>query len=173
MQKTILKALSIFMLIFFVMSMTGAAACSGSANCKSCSSSSCSSCSSSSCSTCSTCKTIAKPDSFNFSPSKKCGNVLSNDKGNGLKVTTTGSIKTAKGAKVYMKNNGYFCYSPAPCSKTGTFTDSFTYKAVNKDGKYGTAKVTIKYKCSSYSSCSSCSSCSRGSSCSSCSTCSK
>jgi len=149
MQKTMLKALSIFMLIFFVMSMTGAAACS---KCTSCSS-----CSSSSCSSCSTCKTIAKPDSFNFSPSKKCGNVLSNDNGCGLKVTTTGYIKTAKGAKVYMKSNGYFCYYPASCSKTSTISDSFAYKAVNKYGKYGTAKVTIKYKCSSCSGCSTCS----------------
>ncbi|MGB9133472.1 MAG: Ig-like domain-containing protein [Methanosarcina sp.] len=161
MQKTIMKTLCIFTLVFFVMSMTGAAACSSG----SCSSNSCSSSSS-----CGACKTVAKADKFNFSPSKKCGNVLSNDNGCGLKVKTTGSLKTAKGAKVSMKSNGYFCYYPS-CSRTGTITDSFTYKVVNKYGKSGTAKVTINYKCSSCSSgtcssgtcpsgaCSSCSSC--------------
>jgi len=154
-MKTIMKTLCIFTLIFFVMSMTGAAACSGSScssSCKSCSSSSCKSCSSCS-SSCSACKTVAKADTFKFSSSKKCGNVLSNDKGCGLKVTTTGSIKTAKGAKVAMKSNGYFCYYPSSC-KTGTLTDSFTYKVTNKYGKTATAKVIINYKCSTCSSCS-------------------
>jgi hypothetical protein len=152
-MKTIMKTLCIFTLIFFVMSMTGAAACSKS----SCSTGSCSSCSCSSCSSsCSACKTVAKADTFKFTPSKKCGNVLSNDKGCGLKVTTTGSIKTAKGAKVAMKSNGYFCYYPVSC-KTGTITDSFTYKVTNKYGKTATAKVIINYKCSSCSG----SSCSR------------
>ena len=120
MQKNILKILSIFMLTCFVMSMTGAAACS---------------------------IISAKADTFSFSPCKKCGNVLSNDKGSGLKVTNTGYIKTAQGAKVYMKTNGYFCYYPKSCSKTGTLTDSFTYKVKNSCGKTATAKVTIKYKC--------------------------
>lgn len=150
-MKTMMKTLCIFTLVFFVMSMTGAAACSSG----SCSSSSCSSCSSS----CSACKTVAKADTFKFSSSKKCGNVLSNDKGCGLKVTTVGTIKTAKGAKVSMKSNGYFCYQPKTCS-SGTITDSFTYKVVNKYGKTATAKVTIYYKCSGCSSCSSCSICS-------------
>jgi len=126
MQKTMFKTVCTFMLVMFVMSMTGAAACSGS-----------------SCST-----VTAKADTFSFSPCKKCGNVLSNDKGTSLKVTTTGYLKTTKGAKVYMKSNGYFCYYPKSCSKTGTITDTFTYKVVNKYGKSATAKVTIKYKCS-------------------------
>lgn len=126
MQKNIIKVLSIFLLTCFVMSMTAAAACSGGS--------------------CSATKATAKPDSFSLSSSKKCANVLSNDKGTGLKVTTTGYIKTAKGAKVYMKSNGYFCYTAKSCS-TGTITDSFTYKIKDKYGKTSSAKVTIRYKC--------------------------
>ena len=123
------KTVGTFMLILFVMSVTGAAACSGS-SCKA-----------------TTCSAItAKADSFSFSPCKKCGNVLSNDKGSGLKVTTTGTLKTSKGSKVSMKGNGYFCYYPKSCSK-GTITDTFTYKVKNSCGKTATAKVTIKYKC--------------------------
>jgi len=115
------------MLVLFVMSVTGAAACNGSS--------------------CNACKTVAKADKFNFNPCHKCGNVLSNDKGCGLKVTTTGNITTATGGNVTMKSNGRFCYNPASCSKTGTIYDSFTYNVVNKYGNYSTANVTIKYRC--------------------------
>jgi hypothetical protein len=128
MQKSIFKIACTFMLVLFVMSVTGAAA----------------TCSGGSCSA----KTVtAKPDTFKFSPTKKSGNVLSNDKGTGLKVTTTGYIKTSKGSKVYMKSNGAFSYYPKGCAKTGTLTESFNYKVVNKYGKSATAKVTIIYKC--------------------------
>jgi thiol-disulfide isomerase/thioredoxin len=124
MQKAVFKTLSIFMLVLFVMSVTGAAATSSS-------------------------KAVANADKFSFSPTKKCGNVLSNDKGSSLKVTTTGTMKTSKGAKVSMKSNGYFCYYPATSFKTGTISDSFTYKIVDKYKKYSTARVTISYKCTS------------------------
>ncbi len=89
MQKNMLKALGIFMLVLFVMSTTGAAACT-------------------------LCK--AKADTFSFSPSLKCGNVLKNDKGSGIKVVSMS--KTTNGGKVTMKSNGAFCYKPASCSKT-------------------------------------------------------
>jgi len=133
MQNAVYKTLCVFMLVLFVMSVTGAAATSSG----------------------STSKPVANADTFNLSPSNKCGNVLSNDKGNGLKIATTGYIKTARGTKVYLKTNGYACYYPASSFKTGTITDSFTYKIVDRYGKYSTAKVTIYYKYSSSSSTSS------------------
>jgi hypothetical protein len=119
MQKNMLKVLGIFTSVLFVMSMTGAAA------------------------TCTLC--TANSDKFSFSPSSHCGNVLSNDKGSGLKVVSIS--KTTNGGKVSMSSNGKFCYKPASCSKTGTLKDSFTYKIKNSCGKYSTAKVTITYKC--------------------------
>jgi Bacterial Ig domain len=118
MQKTMVKAIGVFTLALLVMSMTGAAACT---------------------------YTKAFPDTFTFNPSKHCGNVLSNDKGNSLKIVSIS--KTAYGGKVTMKSNGAFCYKPASCSKTGTVKDSFTYKMKSKCGKTSTAKVTINYKC--------------------------
>lgn len=118
MQKKMTKAIGVFTLVLFVLSITGAAA------------------------TCNLCK--AKADTFNFSPTLKCGNVLKNDSGNGLKVMSVS--KTAKGDKVTMKSNGSFCYKPASCSKT-TVQDSFTYKIKNNYGKYSTAKVTINCRC--------------------------
>jgi thioredoxin 1 len=129
MKKTAYKTLCIFLIISFVMSFTGAAA------------------------TCSSSKPVANADTYSLSPSSKCaGNVLSNDKGTNLKIASTGYIKTVKGVKVYLKSNGYFCYYPASSFKTGTITDSFTYKIVDKYKEYSTAKVTISYKCSSASS---------------------
>jgi hypothetical protein len=119
MQKNMIKAMGIFTLVLFVMSTTGAAA------------------------TCTLCK--AKADTFNFSPSLKCGKVLTNDEGKGIKVVSIS--KTSNGGKVTMKSNGNFCYKPASCSKTGTLKDSFTYKIKNSCGKTSTAKVTIYYKC--------------------------
>ena len=89
-KKTMFKTLSVFTLVLFVMSMTGAAA------------------------TCTLCK--AKADTFNFSPSLKSGNVLKNDSGSGLKVVSMS--KSSKGGKVTMKSNGSFSYKPASCSKT-------------------------------------------------------
>ncbi len=119
MQKIMTKAIGIFTLVLFVLSMTGAAA---------------------------TC-TISKlnTDTFSFTPSKHCGNVLANDKGTGLKVASIS--KCTNGGKVTMNSNGSFCYKPASCSKTGTVKDSFVYKVKSSCGQYKTARVTIYYKC--------------------------
>jgi hypothetical protein len=117
-KKTMFKTLSIFTLVFFVMSMTGAAA------------------------TCSLCK--ANTDTFNFSPSLKSGNVLKNDKGTGLKVVSVS--KCSNGGIISMKSNGTFSYKATKCSKT-VIKDSFTYKVKNSCGKYTTAKVIINYRC--------------------------
>jgi thioredoxin 1 len=117
MQKNMTKAIGVFTLLLYVLSMTGAAA------------------------TCTTCK--ANPDTFSFSPSKYSGNVLSNDKGTGIKVVSVS--KTTNGGKVTMKSNGIFSYKPASSSKT-TIRDTFTYKIKSKCGQYSTAKVTINYK---------------------------
>jgi thioredoxin 1 len=117
MRKTMFKTISVFTLALFVMSMTGAAVTS------------------------TPCK--AKADTFNFSPSKNCGNVLSNDSGSGLKVVSTS--KTINHGTVQMKNNGYFCYKPASSTKT-IISDSFTYTIMNKSGQKSTAKVIINYK---------------------------
>ena len=117
MQKTMTKVIGVFTLVFFVMSVTGAAA------------------------TCTPSK--ANADTFNFSPSKYSGNVLSNDKGTGIKIVSIS--KTTNGCKVTMKSNGIFSYKPASSSKT-TIKDSFTYTIVNKRGQKSTAKVTINYK---------------------------
>ena len=117
-KKTMFKSLSIFTLVFFVMSMTGAAA---------------------------TCTLIkANTDTFNFNPSLKSGNVLKNDKGSGLKIASIS--KCSNGGKVTMKSNGSFTYKATKCSKTA-IKDSFTYKVKNNCGKYTTAKVIINYRC--------------------------
>jgi thiol-disulfide isomerase/thioredoxin len=84
----------------------------------------------------------AYTDKFNFSPSKYTGNVLSNDKGSGIKVVSTS--KTTTGVNVNMKSNGVFYYKPASSSKN-TIQDSFTYTIADKYGKKSTAKVTISY----------------------------
>ena len=135
MRKTMFKTICVFTLVFFVMSMTGAAA------------------SSNSCKT----KTDAKNDTFTCNCKSKscCYDVLKNDKGCNLKVTTIGCFTTAKGGKVCMQSNGKFCYTkPASCSKS--CTDSFKYCVIGKDGKTDCATVTLKVKCSSCSSCSTC-----------------
>ena len=116
-KKTMFKTLSIFTLVFFVMSMTGAAA------------------------TCSLCK--ANSDTFNFKPTVKSGNVLKNDKGSGFKVVSVS--KCSNGGIVTMKSNGSFSYKATKCSKT-SIKDSFTYKVKNNCGKYSTAKVIINYR---------------------------
>jgi hypothetical protein len=122
MQKNMFKALGVFTLALFVMSMTGAAATT----------------------TCTVSK--AKADIFNFSPSIHSGNVLKNDVGNGLKVVKMSSC--TNGGKVTMKSNGIFSYTRASCSKTPTtIRDSFTYTIVNKCGQKSIARVTINYKC--------------------------
>ena len=110
MRKIIFKTICVFTLVFFVMSMTGAAACSKA-------------------------KVDAKDDKFTCNCKSKscCYNVLKNDKGSNLKVTTTGTIKTAQGGKVTMQSNGKFCYTkPASCSKS--CTDSFKYCVKGKNG---------------------------------------
>jgi hypothetical protein len=125
MQRTLFKTICVFTLVFFVMSMTGAAACNTS---------------------CNKCKTDAINDVFNCKCKSCCYNVLSNDKGCNLKVTTTGTIKTALGGTVKMYSNGKFCYTkPASCCKS--CTDSFKYCVKGKDGKTDCATVTIKVKC--------------------------
>jgi hypothetical protein len=102
MQKNMFKALCVFTLALFVMSMTGAAA-----------------------GTCTLCK--ARADTFNFSHSMQSGNVLKNDGGSGLIVVKV--WKTTNGGKVTMKSNGVFSYMRASCSKTPTIIkDSFTYQ---------------------------------------------
>ncbi|RPJ77230.1 MAG: thioredoxin [Alphaproteobacteria bacterium] len=116
-KKTMFKTLSIFTLALFVMSLSGAAATS--APCK------------------------AYPDKFSFSPSKYSGNVLSNDKGSGIKVV--GTSKTTNSGKVTMKSNGLFSYKPASSSKT-TIQDSFTYTIAEKYGKKSTSRVIVNYK---------------------------
>ena len=118
MHKNIFKAIGIFTLAFFVVSMTGAAA-----------------------TTCTPCK--ANADKFNLSPSKNYGNVLSNDIGNGIKII--GTPKATNGGKVTMYSKGDFYYKPASSTKK-TISDSFTYTIVNKCGQKSTAKVTINYK---------------------------
>jgi hypothetical protein len=121
MQKNMFKALCVFTLALFVMSMTGAAAA-----------------------TCTLCK--AKADIFNFGPSIHSGNVLKNDGGSGLKIVKMSSC--TNGGKVTMKSNGIFSYTRASCSKSSTtIKDSFTYTIKNKCGKTSTAKVYINYKC--------------------------
>ena len=124
MQRTIFKTICIFTLVFFVMSMTGAAvdniACSKS-------------------------KTDARDDTFTCKSNSCCYNVLKNDKGSNLKVTTTGTITTAQGGKVTMQSNGKFCYTKS--AKCNSCTDSFKYTVKGKDGKSDTAKVTIYNKC--------------------------
>lgn len=134
MRNTIFKTLCVFTLVFFVMSMTGAAA-------------------SNSCKT----KTDAKNDTFSCNCKKSCCfNVLKNDKGCNLQVTNVNGvavpkggvcITTANGGKVCMNSNGGFCYTkPASCTKS--CTDSFKYCV---KGKYGSdcATVKIKVACSS------------------------
>ncbi len=114
MQKTMFKTLGILTLVLLVMSITGAAA--------------------------TPCKAYA--DKFSFSPSKNTGNVLSNDKGTGIKVV---SVSKTTGGKVTIKSNGIFTYNPASSSKT-TIQDSFTYTITDKYRQKNTAKVTINYK---------------------------
>lgn len=108
MRKTMLKTICIFTLVFFVLSMTGAA------------------CSNSYKNSCNT-KTDAINDSYSISL-KTCPNtaycfkydtLLKNDKGCNLKVTTTGTYKTKLGGKVTVYSDGKFCYkaSSTCCSK--------------------------------------------------------
>jgi hypothetical protein len=110
MRKTMFKTICVFTLVFFVMSMTGAAASSN--NCKT--------------------KTDAKNDSYSISL-KKCPNtsycfkydpVLKNDKGCNLKVTTTGCFTTTLGGKVCIQSNSAFCYKATAqcCSEKGSCT---------------------------------------------------
>ncbi len=119
MQKNMIKVIGVFTLVFFVLSMAGAA------------------------DVCTLCK--AKADSYKMTTSLHCGNVLKNDQGTGMKVVSMS--KCTSGGKVTMKSNGAFCYKPASCSATGTVTDSFTYKIKNKCGQTSAARVRITYKC--------------------------
>jgi len=133
MQKTMLKTICIFTLVFFVLSMTGAAACGDKC----------------------TTKTDAIKDSYNVKL-KSCpktvycfSSVLKNDKGCNLKVTTTGTITTALGGKVTMKSNGTFCYKPSSkcCSEKCSCIDSFKYTVKGKDGKSDSTRATLNVKC--------------------------
>lgn len=139
MRKTMLKTICIFTLVFFVLSMTGAA------------------CSNSYKNSCNT-KTDAINDCYSISL-KSCPNtaycfkyttLLNNDKGCNLKVTTTGTYKTKLGGKVTVYSDGKFCYkaSSTCCSKKCcTCTDTFTYKIKGKNGKTDSATATLKLKC--------------------------
>ncbi len=135
MRKIVFKTICIFTLVFFVMSMTGAA------------------CSNSYKNTYKT-KTDAINDSYNVKL-KKCpkvtycfNTVLKNDKGTNLRVTA-GTYKTKLGGKVTMYSNGKFCYkaSSTCCYKKCSCTDTFTYKIKGKDGKTDSATVTLRLKC--------------------------
>jgi hypothetical protein len=134
MRKIMFKTICIFTLVFFVMSMTGAA-CGNGNSCNK--------------------KTDAIKDSYSFKL-KSCpkvkycfGTVLKNDKGCSLKVTTTGTITTKKGGTVTMKSNGTFCYKPSSACRKESCTDSFKYTAKGKDGKSDTTSVTLKMTCPS------------------------
>ena len=82
MRRTIFKTICIFTLVFFVMSMTGAAACSNGSCSK----------------TNAKCKTDARDDKFTCNCNSKscCYNVLKNDKGCNLKVTSPTKCITTK-----------------------------------------------------------------------------
>ncbi|WP_205793763.1 Ig-like domain-containing protein [Methanosarcina sp. MSH10X1] len=149
MRRTMFKAICVFTLVFFVMSMTGAAACSSCSKCKT--------------------KTDARDDTFTCNSKSCCYNVLKNDKGCSLKVTSpTKCITTKMGGKVCMQSNGKFCYTkPAKCSKS--FTDSFKYCVKSTDGKTDCATVKINVKCNSCSKCTSI--CAKSPTSSACKTC--
>ena len=118
MKRIMFKTLDIFILAFFVISMTGAAAASIPCN--------------------------ANPDTFDLSLSKSFfGNVLSNDQGSELKVVSTS--RTINGGKAIVYSKGDFYYKPVSCSKT-TIQDSFTYTIEDEYGHKSTAKVTINYE---------------------------
>ena len=108
MRKTMFKTICVITLVFFVMSMTGAAACSSCYKCK--------------------VKTDAVNDKFTLNCKSKsyCNNVLKNDKGCNLKVAKPGCFNTKLGGKICIQSNGKFCYTkPAKCTKAST--DSFVY----------------------------------------------
>ena len=119
MQKTMTKAIGVFTLVLFVLSMVGAA------------------------DVCTLCK--AKADSFQMTPTTHCGNVLGNDQGTGIKVISRS--KTTNGGKVTMSSNGHFCYTPISCSATDAIKDTFTYTIQNKCGQKSAARVHITYIC--------------------------
>lgn len=148
MRRTMFKTICVFTLVFFVMSMTGAAACSSCSKCK--------------------VKTDARDDTFTCNSKSCCYNVLKNDKGCSLKVTSpTKCITTKMGGKVCMQSNGKFCYTkPAKCSKS--FTDSFKYCVKGTDGRTDCATVKINVKCSCTKCASICAKCPTCPSCISC-----
>jgi hypothetical protein len=151
MQKTMFKTICVFTLVFFVMSMTGAAACNG----PSCSKT-----------TAAKCKTDARNDTFNCKSKSCCYNVLKNDKGCDLKVVKPGCFTTKLGGKVCIQSNGKVCYTkPAKCSKS--YIDSFKYCVKGKDGRTDCATVKINVKC-----CSKCATiCAKCPTCPSCTSC--
>ena len=118
------KSIGIFTLALLVLSMVGAAACTGP--------------------NCNACKPVATNEIFHLTACNHCGNILKYDHGCGLKLVSIG--KTTNGGKVTFKSNGSFCYKPASCSKT-TIHDSFSYTIKNKYGQFSTGTVTINYNC--------------------------
>jgi hypothetical protein len=115
-MKKMYKIICVFMLVFLTLSMTGAA-----------------------------CEWLkACNDKFTVYQDGMCFNVLQNDKGHGLEVTTTGCITTEQGGTVQMMSNGNFIYTK-PCSDFEG-RDSFIYAVVDKFGNCDTAKVTLKVK---------------------------
>ncbi|HOA70191.1 hypothetical protein SAMN02910340_02674 [Methanosarcina thermophila] len=151
MRRTMFKTICVITLVFFVMSMTGAAAA---------------------CSSCSKCKvkTDAVNDKFTINCKSKsyCNNVLKNDKGCNLKVVKPGCYDTKLGGKICIQSNGKFCYTkPAKCTKA--CTDSFKYCIKGKDGRTDCATITFNINCDSCSKCTSvCAKNPTGSACKSC-----
>ncbi|WP_146132092.1 Ig-like domain-containing protein [Pleurocapsa sp. CCALA 161] len=75
------------------------------------------------------------------------GNVLTNDIGDSLVVTSTGQKTLTSGAKVNINSNGTYTYNPNgqfEALETGvTRTDTFSYTMRDGSGNVGSATVTI------------------------------
>lgn len=119
-MKTMYKAICVFTLVFFVMSMTGAAvAVEGHHK-----------------------SPTAVDDRFVYHGNKpKYNNVLNNDIGRDLKVQSVGVIKTTNGGKVRMYSDGYFIILKKPCGNCASFT--YTVREDNKWGKTDTGCVKL------------------------------
>lgn len=76
------------------------------------------------------------------------GNVLTNDIGDSLEVTSTGQQTLTSGAAVNINSNGTFTYNPnskfESLNAGGSQTDSFSYTMKDGSGNVGSATVTIR-----------------------------
>lgn len=125
MRKIMFKTICVLTLVFFVMSITGTA-CDNVVSKK--------------------CITNARGDIFACKSKSKsnCYQVLENDKGCNLTVTSAGCSPTRHGGKVCMQSNGNFCYTkPANC---GSDIDSFKYCVKGADKKTDCTDVKINNK---------------------------